>query len=201
MNDFAVGISYQDDFPNELIAELEIQLKRTGLTVEVRPREGTIFASLEWTVPTLIVAYLAKPYFEAFLSEAGKDHYISLKSGLLKLVSHLFGEQPENRERRRSLLFSLVTTDKSGQSIKCIFPEGASMEQYDLMIEKIHELLIEDLVTSEQSELSTILGSVAPTGGTQYIEYSIDDESWLVIDLHKEISAQAVRSSKKNETQ
>ncbi len=196
MSSFAVGISYQDDLPREIIAELEIPLTGSGLTVEVQPRERGFYASLEWTIPTLVFVYLAKPYFEAFLREAGKDHYAVLKSGLLKLFSALYGKNPENRERCRSLLFSIRTSDQSGQSIKCIFPEGASIEQYGEMIEKLHELLVEDLVASDTSQLSRILGAVVPSGGMQYIEYSIDDESWVAIDTRNEVLAHAKRSGK-----
>lgn len=196
MSGMAVGLSYQEDIPKEFITEFEVPLRQRGLTVEVQSRAPGYYASLEWTIPTLVFAYLAKPYFEAFLSEAGKDHYVALKLGFLKLLSRLYGQRPELRKRCRSLLFSIQTNDQSGQSIKCIFPEGASIDQYAKMIDELHELLLEDLVASDPSQLSQILAAVEPSGGIQYIEYSLDDESWVAIDTRKEILAHANRSGK-----
>jgi hypothetical protein len=53
-------------------------------------------AALEWLAPTAIVAYIAKPYFESFLSELGKDHYAITKNALKNLrdrIQDRFGER------------------------------------------------------------------------------------------------------------
>jgi len=83
MQDFDIGIWYQTDVPEEAINELVSELVKSGLTVQSRERPVGVYAAFEWAVSTIVVAYLAKPYFEGFLNEAGKDSYITLKSGIL----------------------------------------------------------------------------------------------------------------------
>jgi hypothetical protein len=74
-NDFDVGVSYQEDVPSRVISDFLDALKTAGLTVDTKKRSIGVFMTMEWAIPTLVIAYLAKPYFDGFLSEAGKDHY------------------------------------------------------------------------------------------------------------------------------
>jgi len=60
------------------------------LQIEVRDEEG-LYAGIEWLLPTAVVVYLGKSYFDAFLKEMGKDHYILLKKGLNRLRERFFG--------------------------------------------------------------------------------------------------------------
>lgn len=62
-----IGILYQTGIPNEAIDRLTSELVKSGLKVETHERPLGVYAVFEWAAPTLIVAYLAKPYFEAFL--------------------------------------------------------------------------------------------------------------------------------------
>jgi hypothetical protein len=49
---------------------------------------------VEWFIPTAIVFFVAKSYFDGFLKEAGKDHYQLLKSKLSKTAAKTMGNPP-----------------------------------------------------------------------------------------------------------
>ena len=79
MSDIYLGISYIDSFSPESIERFKSEVDVPGLSVsiEARPEPGP-FATLEWLAPTAVIAYIAKPYFETFLKEMGKDHYAQI---------------------------------------------------------------------------------------------------------------------------
>lgn len=98
--EFDVGVSYQEDVPNEIISDFVHTLESGGLEVDTIRRRVGVYMALEWALPTAVIAYLAKPYFDAFLSEAGKDHYGVTKRGLLKLIGKLLPEPSEEATKR-----------------------------------------------------------------------------------------------------
>lgn len=193
MQDFDIGIWYQTDVPEEAINELVSELVKSGLTVQSRERPVGVYAAFEWAVSTIVVAYIAKPYFEGFLNEAGKDSYITLKSGILKLIERLFGPKPEAREARRSIIFSIQIRDHQERSVKCIFPEGVSHEHYALILDHLHELLVEDAKTGNGA-LNDMLSEVKGFGGSHYIEYSLTQNMWVAIDTQQEIQERASKN-------
>ncbi|MGB0443386.1 MAG: hypothetical protein ACPGFK_00925, partial [Flavobacteriaceae bacterium] len=59
----------------ELISEELNEIFKCGANVKINKRENSVWNAIEWTIPTIIVGYILKPYFETFLKEAGKEHY------------------------------------------------------------------------------------------------------------------------------
>jgi hypothetical protein len=106
-------------------------------------------ASIEDILPTAIFVYLAKPYFEAFLSEMGRDHYSLLKTATKKLFAKLpiisahtltsKGVAPGGSEYTAT--YSILVDITSDTRFKFLFPENASDEERDEILEAIFELL------------------------------------------------------------
>jgi len=70
-------ISAPKSYPNTLIENL-ITLPKAHFSVK-RTEEQSPYAAIEWAIPTVIITYLTKPFFEAFLSEGGKELYKLVK--------------------------------------------------------------------------------------------------------------------------
>jgi len=68
----AIVISAPKEYPLYLIEDV-INLSNERLKVKRIDTEHGIMNGIEWALPTIVVVYLAKPFFEAFLKEAGKD--------------------------------------------------------------------------------------------------------------------------------
>src|SRR3989304_5481468 len=83
MNLPQIGISYIDSIPEEIFLEFRDNIFDQNLDLRIEPRsDGDTHAVVEWLLPTAVVVYFAKSYFDGFLKEMGKDHYQLLKKGM-----------------------------------------------------------------------------------------------------------------------
>lgn len=177
--------------PDSVLDALSASLKSQNLDVRVEPRPPAIFAAFEWAIPTIVVAYLAKPFFEAFLQEAGKDSYLALKTGLLALFKVLFGSKPEKREPGRSLVFSIQFHDAEGRLVKCVFPEGMTNKEYGKVLDELQTLLAAEFGHEGEDTISKMLEGLASFGGQFFIEYSVQESAWIAVDTQAEIRKRA----------
>jgi len=175
---FHIVISYVDELPVSWLDEFQEDLKHHDLNVMVKSRPNSVFASLEWTLPTLVIAYLTKPYFDGFLKEAGKNHYQILKTGIGKLLKRLYGTNPEERSARYSMMFSIVVPIHAGQSLKFVFPEGVTHEEYNLItleaLNLIENYFITETVTIEKKS-------------TTYLVWIPEKQTWEELDVNAAI--------------
>lgn len=138
--------------------ELDSNLFRDEkITVQVEKSDENIFMATEWAIPTIIVAYILQPYFAAFFSELGKDHYNKLKSGLKKLthkikVKNAFfiaaKESPEKLSLSygQSALFSIVFQTINSRQVKLLFNSNLEIIDWESSIDRVLSLLIENYV-------------------------------------------------------
>ncbi|MGA0608314.1 hypothetical protein ACO2Q0_20160 [Phenylobacterium sp. VNQ135] len=92
-----IGLSYLDSLPPEFFEDFQRELRTDGLRLRVDARPATPFAGVEWLLPTAVMLFLGKAYFEGFLAELGKDHYVAVKQAVHRL-----------NDRLKSLRFTLV---------------------------------------------------------------------------------------------
>lgn len=81
-----------DELTSEPAEQFTESIARDGLKVQriVQPATEP-YAGLQWLLPTAVVLYLGKSYFDGFLKEAGKDHYNLLKKATVKLTKEYIG--------------------------------------------------------------------------------------------------------------
>jgi hypothetical protein len=91
-------------YPSELLNDLESSTS-DGLNIKRVDADYGAMAGIEWALPTIAIAYIAKPFFESFLTEAGKDVYELLKSKIKKFIV-------KNRQNRFSLITATASTEK-----------------------------------------------------------------------------------------
>lgn len=177
-----IGISYQQDVPQDFIDEFSETVSDPSLQLKIESRPRGFYASIEWALPTLVIAYLAKPYFEGFLQEAGKDHYQALKKGILQLTHRLYGKHPERRERKRSLLFSTIVSLQDGRSLKFIFPEGVAIEKFETAVDSMHSLLSEHFASHPGDRITEIAEKLSNPSRSLYFEFDPEQETWVLLD-------------------
>ena len=76
-----IAIFHVDSVPTEYFQDFVETVRSDKLELQVVERPSGPMAGIEWLMPTAIFAYLAKPYFESFLKEMGKDHYTASREG------------------------------------------------------------------------------------------------------------------------
>ncbi len=172
---------YPDYIPDFFEEELTSDLVNSRIDYKLSKKPISGYAAYEWIIPGIFSVYILKPYFEAFLSEAGKDHYLILKNWLRKLVKRTkpmdiktvtSSDYKIDKSNTQSKAFSIYFQSRKNQRIKLMFDNeldenlwlNAADNLVDLIFEhyskfpndKLTKLTIESSVTDEM-ELYAII--------------------------------------------
>lgn len=150
---------------------------------------------MEWAIPTLIGIYILKPYFDGFLKEIAKEHYIILKKWLKKVsintreikVTTLKAEQSTDKLEKtnsQSKVFSIQSKTNEGYPLKFLFDENLTNENWETAIDKVLKLLDEHFTNGESDEL-TIEIKNNNLEKTIYARLKTDTIEWEFLDFKK----------------
>lgn len=135
-----IAIEYRDDISSSYAEYFRDEIDEENLDLKVRATPNVPYAAFEWVIPTAVVIYITKAYFDTFLKEMAKDHYALVKKGTSYLANKLkkdiklsiiaSGKHKIQKEQIFSLSISIrYIHDQNGQSFKFLFRETASAEQ------------------------------------------------------------------------
>lgn len=132
-------------------------LESRELRIENKEHEIALYASFEWAVPSIIFAYITRPYFEGFLNEMGSSHYKALKDWIFKQNKRFKSKSTQTITATRSTekktnsnspsnFFTIYTSTPKGNILK-IFMPGCESEESDMkalssLLDDIRELYI-----------------------------------------------------------
>lgn len=129
------------------------QIRHGNLSLTAEKKGPQMYSFLEWAVPGLIVAFIAKSYFEGFLQEAGKDHYVLLKdwtksllrrAKLIRVTTVSSGEYKTSSENTQSKAISIYFQLKNDRKIKLLFDDNLDIRQWEKSIEDMLKLLADN---------------------------------------------------------
>lgn len=100
----------------------------------------------------MVAVFIAKSYFDGFLKEAGKDHYLVLKSKLSSLTNDVMSKpriEPViigtpgkvSSNNPYSLAFSVYAEANDGNKFKLLLPKPYDTDDYTEIIYKFLEFL------------------------------------------------------------
>jgi hypothetical protein len=135
-----IVINYPNYLPEIVQDELRENFSQDKLKLELNAEEPQMWAAMEWIIPGLLTSYILKPYFESFLAEMGKDHYVYLKKSLKSFVSkyrsapittHVSkgADKKISKENTQSKAISVYLQLKNGQMLKLLFDTEIEMEK------------------------------------------------------------------------
>jgi hypothetical protein len=189
-----LAVLHADTVPREFFADFTdaVRAERLEVLVQSRP-SGVPFAAIEWLMPTAIVAYLAKPYFESFLKEMGKDHYGLVKEGLKKLYARVAGPAaPEvtlvstagkvDKEQPYSLFFSIVIGGPDGNRFKLLIPRPITEIEYALALDAFLDFAERLHSRSLDKGFVTALETIPHVGQTILVVYDVAGQRIKPID-------------------
>ena len=184
-----LALMHADTIPPEYVADFTetVRADRLELAVQARPFGGP-YAALEWMMPTVIVAYLAKPYFESFLKEMGKDHYGLVKDGLKKIYARVAGPKaPEislvsssgkvGKEQPYSLFFSVVIEAPDGRRFKLLIPRPITESEYELAIGAFLQFADQLYERGLDERFSKALEAIRHPSQTVLVAYDVTEKS------------------------
>ena len=148
-----LGIFHLDRIDKSFFSSFESEIEHSGLDLKIdgRPDPGP-YAAVEWFIPTAIVAFVAKSYFEEFLKEMGKDHYKALKSSLTKLTTKSI-RQPHLepvlmgtpgkicQNNPYSMAYSIMAEGKNGYNFKLLVPKYSPDIDYEDIVISFMEFI------------------------------------------------------------
>lgn len=192
-----IGLDLPDNFPEELISKFKEELYHPELAIGIRKIHlGGPYNSMEWAIPTAIGVYILKPYFESFLSEAGKDHYEVLKKWIKKTaensrqikVTTLAASSSTDKldsGNTQSKSFSIQIISKRGtHKIKFLFDENLSQQSWDNAIDKLF-VLMKEHYSQDDGDLITINLLKDNLDANVWAIISSDDDEWKFLDFRK----------------
>lgn len=192
-NQFHILLEVPESFPENLEETLS-EINHDKLLIYGVKKPPEVWSSLEWAIPGLIVAYIAKPYFEGFLQEMGKDHYEKLKVWLKRLleksrnikVSVLsVGENKIDPANTQSKAISIFVQIKNGQQIKLLFDEDLTLNDWQNKLDNILDLISDNYQNHPNDQLTKRLQKLKrETYYTIYAFLDRDTKEWRFIDDH-----------------
>lgn len=180
--------------PEDVISGLTEAISASGGAPLVeREEKYPMQAGLEWLAPTALVVFIAKPYFESFLTEMGKDHYNLLKKALEKAAARLLDRSaPKFRivhspgkvhtAATYSPAFSIYVEINSKLNIKLLFPADPTENEIQEIFE-VYSSFLEDLYLGQikQSLLDKLIqGRVV--GRTMLVAYDFTTRAITPVD-------------------
>lgn len=191
-----VKLIFPDSFPDPIVEKYRNELAVENLKLEIRRIPfGEAYATMEWAIPTLIGIYILKPYFDGFLKEIAKDHYIILKKWLkkvsintreIKVTTLTAGQSSDKLEKTnsQSKAFSIQSKTNEGYPLKFLFDENFTNENWETAIDKVLKLLDEHFTNGESDEL-TIEIKNNNLEKTIYARLKTDTIEWEFLDFKK----------------
>lgn len=191
---FDIGIFYQDDMPEQLILDLVSELRASNINVVTEKRENAPFMALEWAIPAAIIAYLAKPYLDSFLKEAGKDHYLIVKEKLSKLARKVLklrrqiivSEQTPNKVRENnpvSSTFSIWSRTIDGRELKFLFFGDRDGDYYDYCIGEALNVLMNHAHEFPNDYITHQADMLPRRSRDIYLVFDESAKKWKVVDI------------------
>lgn len=193
-----IAIIYDERLPSSAFDKFKSSLNdaRLNIVVDSKPPSDTQ-AALEWFIPTAIVAYIGKSYFDGFLKEMGKNHYLLLKEELSILTNETMSKpniEPQlidskdkvAKSNSYSLLFSIYAEARDGNSFKLLIPKASEIKDYALMISTFLDFL-NDFYSGASSLESTGYSSTTNTPGNLILLHMNTETNaieWLDEKLH-----------------
>jgi hypothetical protein len=137
-------------YSEELCADFSDAVAADGLNLVFEQTPSTrAFAGVEWLLPTAFMVWVAKPYFDGFLGEAGRDHYVALKNGVKRVADRL-GRVKVTRigspgkvapVQPYSPIFSVWFERDAETRFKFLIPANLSPEETDAALESFFTFL------------------------------------------------------------
>lgn len=187
-------VYFSEAVPDQLIDELVGTIAMPGLSPIVeRVEKFPIQAGIEWLAPTALVVYIAKPYFEAFLSELGKDHYALLKKALKTAANRLLGRSgPKIRivhsggksrgANKYSMAFSICVVVDEKLNLKLLFPLELTTEEVHEAIEAYTDFIENLYLGNINQDIIEKLKGGRVVGRTMLIAYDFEKKILEPID-------------------
>lgn len=181
-----IGILHAERFESSIFEEFALEVEHDDLDLQIQktPDPGP-FLTLEWFIPTAIIAFIGKAYFEEFLKEMGKEHYKVLKSSLVKLTTKTISQpriEPTlmsssgkvSKDNPFSMAYSIVAEGNNGYKFKLLIPKYSQNINYESIVLKFMDFISDYYVFGLDSHASQQIALSGERRGTILVYYNFE---------------------------
>lgn len=189
-------LDYYRIIPEEIINDFNSIMEDSNLNIVSNVREEKAYALLEWLIPTSLVLYITRPYFDGFLSEMGKDHYQLLKKGVRRLWAKTrnmnvkfisAGKYKVRQKSPYSLNFSIMTVSEDSLLFKFLFLSSLNDDEFEITLNEVLNFLSVLYSSNLNSETIDALSKCNPPfGKTILLTYDLSQERFIVLRPEEE---------------
>ena len=189
-----IAIEFPDYFPENFDGFIIDGIENELLDLRVERKEPTAWAASEWIIPGIVAVYILKPYFESFLKEAGKDHYLLLKNKLNSILAKTKNmnintitakETTEkiNNSNTQSKAISIFIQTKNGIVIKLLYDNTLDLETWQKSTIDFLNLIEDHYENAKDNPLTEYLNKLEPSRNrTIYGIIDPDSKNWILIN-------------------
>lgn len=188
-----VALVHVESLSASLFDEFRVAVSDDDLALVIESREETPSAGIEWLLPTAVVVFITRSYFDGVFKEMGKDHYSLLKAGLKSLWKKLLGPAgpkfvvvsspgKTNPSQPYSIVCSIMADAGPGLKFKLLFPSDISEVEYEETLSAFFEFLKTFHDKTLEPEMIERLKSARVVGGTLLLVYDKRDSSLHMLD-------------------
>ena len=188
-----IVLVHDERVPEDLLDDFCLNVKARSLKFD-RVKNPAIgpYATLEYFVFPAVALLILKPYFDGFMAEAGREHYVLLRNGLKNLWKRLFGRERKfrfammtaSREKklRHSASFSIYTISDAGYKVKFLIKDGCSEDEFSSSIDAFLDFIEAYHHHSPLKGCTISLDIERPMGGHILVEYDKISKSLKIVD-------------------
>jgi hypothetical protein len=189
-----IVIVHIDSIPEEVFSEFVRTIATERLKLDIESREnGEIYAGLEWLIPTAVIIYIGKSYFDGFLKEMGKDHYNLLKAGFVTLREKLLGPAAPQMavvssagktspNQPYSLVYSIMAEGNGSLRFKLLIQREVSEREYDEILNAFLGFLEAYHSHAPAADFAANLEVPRASGGIVLLAFNLETKTLEAID-------------------
>lgn len=189
-----IAIEFPDYFPENFDGFIIDGIENELLDLRVERKEPIAWAASEWIIPGIVAVYILKPYFESFLKEAGKEHYLLLKNKLNSILAKTKNmnintitakettEKIDN-SNTQSKAISIFIQTKNGIVIKLLYDNTLDLETWQKSTIDFLNLIEDHYENAKDNPLTEYLNKLEPSRNrTIYGIIDPDSKNWILIN-------------------
>lgn len=193
MENSHLALIYDEQVPSSILDQFCCDIEANSLDVRRHSLlSGKPQGSLDTLFLTAIAFFVFKSYFDGFLKEAGRDHYVILKKALKSLWSQLFSKEVNFQvailtsrgevKSKHSFLFSIYVEINNGRKVKFLIREGCSEDEYVAGIDAFLALIESYYLNVPYEGIEIALDDEKDYWGNILIEFDPETKSLRVLD-------------------
>lgn len=188
-----IAILYDENVPELFIDDFCSKIADGSLVIDKRSRSTQeLHMGIEWLAAPVIALFILKPYIDSFLSAAGKDHYLFLRSSIRSLWGHLYkpGHEFEVKvvtscgikKLEYSMAFAVYVKLEDNRILKLLFREDCSEDEFEKSIEAFLIMVSSYCDQTIDSNQKIMLDTARALGGTILLEFNREANAFRVVD-------------------